>query len=189
MAKRTCSIDGCDDPHRGRGWCNTHLLRWQRYGDPNRTPSHVYTVGDPPTRFWAKVNKTDGCWLWTASTRYGYGTFNDGSGTVAAHRFAYQLVVGPIPNGLQLDHLCHTDAVARGECEGGDSCQHRRCVNPSHLEPVTGLDNSRRGNAGEFWAMKTHCPHGHPYSDENTYHNKGRRFCRTCNRVRRKVRD
>ena len=86
-------------------------------------------------RFWNKVDKKeDGCWEWTASVRgYGnlYGQFRLGKRTVSAHRFAYELVVGEIPEGMVLDHLC----------------RNTKCVNPSHLEPVLQRVNCQRGIA------------------------------------------
>lgn len=113
-------------------------------------------------RFWTKVAKSeDGCWLWTASIKEtGYGQFRLDGRAQYAHRIAYELCVGPIPDGLQLDHLCRV----------------RHCVNPDHLEPVTQAENAARGS----WAMKTHCPRGHEYTPENVYFNSGRRYCCTC---------
>src|SRR5450755_3951408 len=73
-------------------------------------------------RFWARVDKqTDGCWVWTGALRTGYGTLSVSGKNVPAHRFSYELLVGIIPDGLQIDHLC----------------RNRACVNPEHLEPVT----------------------------------------------------
>ena len=123
--------------------------------------------GAPEERFWAKVRRTDSCWLWTAGlANGGYGAFNIARGvTVKAHRFAYESLVGPIPAGMQIDHLCRV----------------RRCVNPEHLEPVTQLVNIKRGEAGHWQIRKTHCPHGHEYTPENTIWRKGKyRMCRTC---------
>ncbi len=81
-------------------------------------------------RFWAKVEKTDGCWLWTgAENGRGYGTFWSEGMVVRAHRWAYGHLAGPIPDGLDLDHLCRV----------------KSCVNPDHLEPVTHRVNVRRG--------------------------------------------
>lgn len=95
-------------------------------------------------RFWAKVAPApiEQCWQWTASLSHkGYGRFLlDGKARIAP-RVAYTWLVGPIPTGLQLDHLCHTNDP---ECVGGDSCLHRRCVNPWHLEPVTNRENALR---------------------------------------------
>jgi hypothetical protein len=81
-------------------------------------------------RFWAKVEKTDGCWFWRARIiATGYGSFSLDGRKVMAHRFAYELLVGPIPEDLELDHLCRV----------------RHCVNPAHLEPVTHRENILRG--------------------------------------------
>lgn len=127
----------------------------------------------------------DGCWKWTGAHRStGYGVWR---GT-AAHRVIYELLVGPIPEGLELDHLCHNADLT---CPGR-ACPHRGCVNPAHLEPTTGAINRRRGRGN---AAKTHCPSGHEYTPENTYYRKGRksgRMCLKCSRrsthAREKVR-
>lgn len=128
-------------------------------------------------RFWSKVDRSGECWLWRAKLQNrGYGQFSFNGHAVLAHRFAYELLIGPIPDGLTLDHLCRAPA----------------CVNPLHLEPVTHLENVRRGNAvgprpnaRNANAAKTHCPAGHPYDVTNTYRNaKGDRICRACNRER-----
>lgn len=97
----------------------------------------------------------DECWLWPhADNGYGYGRIrwgNDGYGSgpgriVLGHRLAYELLVGPIPDGLTLDHLCHTNDA---NCDGRGGCLHRQCVNPGHLEPVTpSVNHSRRKVSG-----------------------------------------
>lgn len=89
----------------------------------------------------------DGCWSWTGATSNGYGVIQVGRtrGTALVHRIVYAILVGPIPEGLTIDHQCHNRAVALGECQGGVTCVHRRCVNPGHLEPATIGDNFRRG--------------------------------------------
>lgn len=107
---------------------------------------------------------------------------------VGVHRVVYEALVGPIPDGMTIDHQCHNIAAARGECRGGWTCLHRRCCNPAHLEPATGRENNLRGlgpalNKARF-AAKSHCPHGHPYDESNTrIRPDGRRACRTCNRT------
>lgn len=122
-------------------------------------------------RFWAKVDTSggpDACWPWTARLDcHGYGRLNITSRWVMAHRFSYELHVGPIPEGHQLDHLC----------------RNRACQNAKHLEPVTLLENVRRGAAGAYLRARTHCPQGHPYSGENLRVEIGkyaRRRCRIC---------
>lgn len=138
-------------------------------------------------RFWSKVDKSGDCWQWTAAKfRKGYGQFRyEGKGQ-GAHRVAYILSVGTIPAGMRLDHTCHTRAVERGECVGGDDCPHRACVNPDHLELVTEVENNLRGNGpAARHARKTHCPQGHPLSGDNLYaapRGNGDTFrsCRAC---------
>lgn len=126
-------------------------------------------------RFWARVDRRgpDACWLWMGyRNEWGYGMWiwGGGSASTTAHRVAYMLESGPIPDGLTLDHLC----------------RNRLCVNPAHLEPVTRGENNRRGYG---WsgvnARLTHCRHGHPLSGENLQIAKrgnGQTFrvCRTC---------
>ncbi|WP_461634535.1 HNH endonuclease signature motif containing protein [Glutamicibacter soli] len=108
----------------------------------------------------AKIKVTPYCWLWTASTKEnGYGQFNSSNRNWNAHRLVYELLVGPIQEGMELDHLCRV----------------RHCVNPQHLEPVTRKVNVRR----QFDAI-THCPQGHEYNEENTYWHNGNRLCRKC---------
>lgn len=120
-------------------------------------------------RFWEKVEKPSqaDCWPWLAGcTSRGYGDFYYDGKQVRAHRFAYELLVGPIPEGLQLDHLCRV----------------RHCVNPQHLEPVTHRENVLRGiGPTAEQARRTHCIHGHPFSEDNLRIGaNGRRYCRAC---------
>lgn len=102
-----------------------------------------------------------GCWIWLGALNHkGYGKIN---GKIA-HRVSYEIHIGPIPDGLQLDH----------------GCRVRCCVNPRHLEPVTLIENIARGEVGQYNARKTHCSEGHEFTPENTgrYHNE--RYCRKC---------
>lgn len=118
-------------------------------------------------RLWAMVTKSESCWLWQGFVRKdGYASVFDGDRYDYIHRVAYRLLVGPIPEGLHIDHLCRI----------------RNCVNPDHLEPVTPGENVRRGLSGINNYSKTHCKSGHEFTPENTYHAKGdgSRHCRTC---------
>lgn len=143
-------------------------------------------------RFWAKTDVAADCdcrlcvaaddpaakcILWTGSEKsHGYGSFWDGTRTRRAHQFAYELAIGQVPDGLQLDHLCRV----------------RMCVNPAHLEPVTQQENNRRAylialaEGRSRCPLPTHCSRGHEYTPENTYWRppsgstpNGRR-CRIC---------
>jgi hypothetical protein len=123
-------------------------------------------------RFWEKVNKRGPipahrpelgpCWVWTAAKSRGYGRFWLNGRFVKAHRFAF----GPIPVGLEPDHLCLNKA----------------CVRRSHMEAVTPRAHIiRGGNRAALNARKTHCQHGHPFDPANTYtYPDGRRECRAC---------
>lgn len=104
-------------------------------------------------RFEDRVRKTSGCWLWRGNLgASGYGRFKFVGGEAKAHRVSYELSVGPIPEGLVLDHLC----------------RNTWCVNPRHLEPVTNRENTLRGiGAPAVNARKTHCNEGHPLSGDN----------------------
>lgn len=131
-------------------------------------------------RFWAKVDKNGPvsvrrpelgrCWLWAAGvSRFGYGHFHIGSATHRAHRIAYQLLLGDIPEGKELDHLCRV----------------RHCVNPAHLEAVTRSENLLRGvgpaATRERNSKKSHCKRGHLFNERNTRLTpRGLRRCRTC---------
>lgn len=110
-----------------------------------------------------------GCWLWVGGrTAQGYGeTFVNGR-VRYAHRVAYELHVGPIPAGLQLDHRCRV----------------RSCINPRHLEPVTNRENTMRGLLGALRTPKPHCKKGHAFSEENTRRTPRQRVCLACERSR-----
>jgi hypothetical protein len=140
-------------------------------------PDHLEArpLNDPSFRFWEKVNKDSKvpewrpdlspCWMWTGATIKGYGALHLKGTTVEyAHRFAYMELVGAIPKGWHLDHLCRVPL----------------CVNPEHLEAVTPAEHMRRSQR----LPKTHCVHGHAYVGDNVRIDKrtGQRRCATCQR-------
>lgn len=133
---------------------------------------------DLEARWLLRVEKEGhgGCWKWIgARWSKGYGKFTEPvtQRRIGAHVWGYKNFVGPIPEGMELDHLC----------------RNPWCVNPEHLEPVTHLENVRRGLApivnGARNAAKTHCPRGHEYTEANTYYRKNRsgRNCRACGAI------
>jgi hypothetical protein len=113
-------------------------------------------------RLLSYVNVVDGCWLWIGAKQpNGYGSFYLDGRTLRAHRAAYEMFVGAIPGGLQIDHLC----------------RRRDCVNPKHLEAVTHAENMRR-------IRRPECVSGHQLTDDNVYEHRGKRYCRSCRRDR-----
>lgn len=140
--------------------------------------------GEPIADYFARavVVLPNGCWEFPQIDRgSGYGVLHDratGPGNVLMHRWSFEHFRGPIPEGMQIDHLCHTRDAS---CLGGHDCLHRRCVNPEHLEPVTLPENVLRGR-GPFAenARKTHCKRNHALTPDNTYIYRGTRSCRAC---------
>lgn len=172
----TCTIDGCTRMHRGRGYCQTHYMRWFHHGDPLHRVNRLR--GTAKERL---SNMTDqdsnGCIVWRGAVdKRGYGRIVDDSGWHdMAHRLSYKLNVGDIPEGLVIHHKCY----------------NTRCVNPDHLEPTTHNDNiinKGKTNAAYLNSVKTHCIRGHEFTDENTYMSKdNHRTCKLCHK--RRVRD
>lgn len=161
-----------DASGRLRGRCRdcqrTYNRLYQRKRRGTLDPADRPTWDD---RLWQFVEDVGDCWEWRGWINgMGYGGFYaakrcGASTTTLPHRLAYELVVGVIPDGLVLDHLCRNPP----------------CVNPAHLEPVTNAENIRRG----IQATKTHCERGHPLSGDNLYVNPStrKRTCRTCQRA------
>lgn len=130
-AETVCAIGGCEkQPCNVRGWCWTHYQRWRAHGDPNVSHKRGPKAKPILDRLADKFTVGDGCWEWTGTlNRDGYGSFQLGHGVAArAHRVLYEQLVGPIPEGLHIDHLCYNPC----------------CVRPDHLEPVTQAENNRR---------------------------------------------
>lgn len=125
----TCTVEGCRSPYKAGGYCEKHYQRVAVNGSTDRRRD--LPVAD---RFWSRVTEdANGCWLWGGVLdKDGYGSFSPShSTTVRAHRWSYEAMVGRIPVGLELDHLCFVPA----------------CVNPFHLDPVTDLVNTERRDA------------------------------------------
>jgi hypothetical protein len=152
-------------------------MKYRRYGDPRATGDQRPNGLTRDQLFLRKVNKTANHWLWTGkinSRGTGYGDFTykvEGKPrTVPAHRYAWEMLIGPIPPGMHLDHVAAL-------------CTITHCVWPEHLEPVTPGENTRR-----YYALQTQCKWGHPFDPENTkiiyIDGNPRRICRACGRRR-----
>lgn len=133
MKTETSFIDGTDNVRSCHELTRINII------------TRLGALAESDPRFWGRFIETPaGCWEWQgASNQYGYGRFGRGY----VHREAYERAVGPIPDGLDIDHLC----------------RNRGCGNPGHLEPVTHFENCRRGSQ----AQQTHCVNGHEFAGDN----------------------
>lgn len=164
MARRRCRVPGCERDNRSRGLCPTHRIIEDRYGDPE----YPWIERD---RFFERVDATGDCWEWKlGKDKDGYGKYKRGNTTHRAHRFAWELMVGPIPDGFVIDHLC----------------KNTSCVNLDHLEPVTWAENLYRGESIQaHHAKRVLCQRGH---DAWIVKADGYRACRECSNERRRER-
>ncbi len=142
MPDRSCTLPECGKKEFARGWCHMHWNRWRRHGDPLAVRQ---IQGDTKARILSRVQVApNGCWVWQGQRNAeGYGRLLFRGRKDYAHRAAYEVFVGPIPVGLTVDHVCHSNDLG---CHTGP-CPHRPCVNPEHLEPVTHTENIRRAFA------------------------------------------
>lgn len=171
--KPMCAVEGCESTiHGARPWCIKHFRRWQATGDPLKTTGTPHGL-TPMERFMrsVEVDPATGCWMWTGASRDGrYGAFSpEGhwASLTSAHIWAYEQTVGPVPEGLELDHF---------------RCSRTMCANPEHVRPVTPRENSLRSNSpAALNRAKTHCIHGHEFTAQNTREMPdGERRCKIC---------
>lgn len=159
---RICTVSGCGEKHYALGWCKRHYRQARAVRKPRPTAAERFASK------WAAG--LGGCHLWTASTSGDgrYGSFGVGRRLVRAHRWVWEQEHGPVPSGMDLDHLCRKTL----------------CVNPAHLELVTHRENVLRGQSfAAVNAAKTHCKRGHPLTAENVRLIKGGgRQCVACAR-------
>lgn len=170
MCRKLCVVESCDREAEVRDeWCRKHYNSGRRFGT-------IELLTDEE-RFWQNVQITGFCWLWTGKLGAGdsrYGRFGADSMSHLAHRYAYEMLVGPIPEGFTLDHLCRIT----------------NCVNPDHLEPIEHVGNTMRGFGPMAEnARKLKCHLGHVFDEANTHYGTrkdGRtiRYCRACGRIR-----
>ena len=141
MNKRTCNIDGCGRPTHARGLCSKHYMRWWTHGDP-RGGGRCYSA--PEEAFAARTERRGECLVWTgAKDGGGYGHLKVNGRLTKAHRYAYEEEYGPIPDGMEIDHICH----------------NRACVNVDHLRLATAAqNNANRSGARGF--RKHNLPRG-----------------------------
>jgi hypothetical protein len=167
-----CEATTCARPLWGRGLCNLHYQRWRKHGEAaigvRRDPIRPLPEVERLARH-RRIND-NGCWEWTGATNgVGYGVVTVRNRRLYVHRLSYMLAVGPIPDGLIIDHLC----------------RNTLCFNPDHLEAVTYAENTQRS---PLIGQKTTCKMNHSFTTANTYISPaGARRCRECARQRERL--
>lgn len=156
-----CSV--CGSKVKARGLCVNHYAKYRRGTLEVEAPTSRAFSDDERESKYVEV-QPDGCWHWTGGLdSKGYGKVLQGQ----AHRWMYERKVGPIPEGMDLDHDCHN---RDGSCPGGVDCSHRRCVNPDHLSPASRKENLANGNGpgGAKYSRPMECVNGHDLSSEDS---------------------
>lgn len=171
-----CTIEDCERKAACRTWCWTHYDRWRKNGSPHTLGprgERGTIIQDPEERFWSKVEKTEGCWLWIGNKghRGGYGQFHNPNGSTLAHRISYEKAHGPIPDGMVVDHLC----------------REASCVRPDHLEVVTLQENSSRASRNRTSKL---CSRGHDQTDPSVRRARkdGVTYCGECANISQEAR-
>jgi len=157
-----CKVGTCYRPAVRRGYCHGHYRRLRKTGTTDG-PTNAVTFDEKMSTY---VEPTGFCWNWTGTTagagRYFYGRTSWKGKTYQAHRWVYEMLVGLIPDGLELDHLC----------------RNILCVNPDHLEPVTPAENKRR--SAKCYRGRDYCPKGHDLRPPRARDGRGSYVCRAC---------
>lgn len=171
MARAKCLVEDCTGTNHGQGYCGPHRYRFLRYGDPLQMGprgTRGSIVAPLEVRFWAKVTKTETCWIYTTVSKGKYASVRDGDRTVLVHRLSYEWANGPIPEGMTIDHLCKVS----------------RCVRPDHLEAVTVAENSSRASKGR---RQRFCKRNHDQSIHRVERKGNGGYCGECARIRQRV--
>ena len=132
---RTCTVPGCAEKHLAKNLCRKHYLRNWKHGDPNIIKVQRGIAAVERVRLRLRIDPT-GCWIYTGClTSRGYGHIRFGKTMKMVHRVMFEHQKGPVPDGMDVDHIC----------------RNRACCNPDHLEAVSHKENVRRGVAGSTW--------------------------------------